>query len=149
MGNGSDSLNYKMPDNYYERYESGSANIVAIYGLLKSCEWLKKNNVLEKELDNTNYLLNKLKEINNIKLYLPKNEDIISIVSITVDGYKPDEVASILQDEFDICVRSGFHCSPYVHDFIGTTDGGTVRISLGAFNKKEEIDCLIDALNTL
>ena len=148
-GNGSDSLNYKMPDNYYERYESGSANIVAIYGLLKSCEWLKKNNVLEKELDNTNYLLNKLKEINNIKLYLPKNEDIISIVSIIVDGYKPDEVASILQDEFDICVRSGFHCSPYVHDFIGTTDGGTVRISLGAFNKKEEIDCLIDALNTL
>lgn len=148
-GNGSDSLNHKMPDNNYERYEAGSPNIVAIYGLLKSCEWLKKENILEKEIINTKYLIEELKKLNNVKLYLPDNENVLSIVSITVNDYKPDEVASILNDEFEICVRSGYHCSPYVHDFIGTKNGGTVRISLGAFNTKEDIDFLVDALKSL
>ena len=148
-GNGSDSLNHKMPENYYERYESGSANIVAIYGLLKSCEWLEKENILEKEIDNTQYLIKELKKLNNVILYLPKNENVLSIVSFTVKDYKPDEVATILNDEFGICVRSGYHCSPFVHDFIGTKDGGTVRVSLGAFNTKEDIDYLVDSLKSL
>ena len=84
-------------------------------------------------------------------LYLPDNlEKIFGIVSFNIDGYKSLEVGNILDDEFDICVRTGFHCAPLIHDFLSSLDyGGTVRISLGYFNTKKDIDDLINALKTL
>ena len=149
-GNGSDSLNHYMPERYYEKFESGSPNIVAIYGLITSCKWLKENDVFSKEVELTKYLIKQLKLNKKIKIYAPESVDLFGIVSINVEGYNPDDVANILSDEFDICTRSGFHCSPFVHEFIGSlSHSGTVRISLGAFNTTEEIDLLIDALNTL
>lgn len=149
-GNGSDSLNHMMPENFYARYESGSPNVVAIYGLIESCKWLKKNCILEKEKDLTKYLINRLSELSKVQVFVKEKADIFGIVSFSVSGYSSDDVANILADEFDICVRSGYHCSPYVHEFIGSLSfNGTVRVSLGAFNKKSEIDALIDALKTL
>lgn len=150
-GNGSDSLNHDMPENYYERYESGSPNMIAIYSLLKSIEWIKQNNLKEHQEKLTKYLIEKLQENQSIKIYIPSDiSKIFGIVSINVDGYNPDDVAYILNEEFNICVRSGFHCSPFVHEFIDSIDkSGTVRISIGAFNFTDEIDKLIDALNTL
>lgn len=150
-GNGSDSLNHFMPEDYYQRYESGTLNVVAIYSLLESIKWLKANNVFSHGKALTNYLIEELSKIKNVTTYLPSDKTkIYNIVSFNVDGYKPEDVAYILSNEFDICVRSGFHCSPFVHDFLKTKDaGGTVRISLGAFNNKDEIDVLLSALKSL
>ena len=149
-GNGSDSLNHEMPKQGYQRYESGSPNSVAIYGLNASCDWLSKNDVLKHELELTNYLIDRISKINKIKLYLPSDNKVIGIVSFSVDGYSSDDVSTILSEEYNILVRSGYHCSPFVHEFIGSLETkGTIRISLGAFNTKEEIDILIDALITL
>lgn len=149
-GNGSDSRNHDMPENNHERYESGSPNVVAIYGLKTSCEWLVNNNVLEHEEKLTRYLLSKLKTINKVSLYTPKNEDdILGIISFNIEGYSPDDVGDILYSEYGICVRTGFHCSPFVHELIKTVEiGGTVRVSVGAFNSERDIDVLIDALKT-
>ena len=150
-GNGSDSLNHNMPESGHERLEAGSPNIVAIYGLLQSTKWLKENDVLDHEKNLTDYLLQSLDSLDKIVIYKPISYNkLLGIVSINVEGYTSDEVASILSDEFDISVRSGYHCSPFVHDFIGSNKfKGTVRISLGAFNTKEDIDKLISALKTL
>lgn len=149
-GNGSDSLNHYMPLKGYARYESGSPNVIAIYSLLKSIEWLKANYDYEKEIKLTHYLIDKMSSIPKVKLFLPENKNVFGIVSFAVEGYTSDDVASILSEEFDIKVRSGFHCSPFVHSFIGSEDyKGTVRISLGAFNTSEDIDKLYDALLTL
>jgi len=47
-------------------------------------------------------------------------------------------------------ITTGFHCAPYVHDFIGSRmQSGTVRISLGIFNTMEEIDALVKALGEI
>lgn len=149
-GNGSYSLNPKMPENTYRRYESGTPNIIAIYSLIKSIEWLKDNNVLSHEIELVKYCLEKMREIDKIKVYMPPIDKNLGIISFNVDGYTPDEVGDILSDEFDICVRTGYHCSPLVHEFIGTKElGGTVRVSFGAFNTKKDIDALISALETL
>ena len=80
---------------------------------------------------------------------MPNSENVVGIISIGINGYKSDDVGSILYDEFGICVRTGYHCSPFVHQFIGSKDyGGTIRISLGFFNSIEDIDELIKALET-
>lgn len=149
-GNGSHSLNPKMPDNTYRRYEAGTHNIVAIYSMIKSIDWLKENDVLAHESKLLKYCLEKFGEIDKINVYIPPFEKTLGIISFNVDGYSSEEVGDILSDEFDICVRTGYHCSPLVHDFIGTKElGGTVRVSFGAFNTLEEIDALVNALKTL
>ena len=92
-----------------------------------------------------------LKRISKVKIFIPKDENkCVGVVSIGVDGYLSDEVGQILNDEYEICVRTGFHCAPLVHDFIDSKlYNGTVRISMSYFTTKEEIDCLIKAIKSL
>ena len=140
-----------MPEEFPNRYESGSSNIVAINGLNTSLDWIAKQNILEKEKELTNYLIENLKRISKVKIFIPKDENkCVGVVSIGVDGYLSDEVGQILNDEYEICVRTGFHCAPLVHDFIDSKlYNGTVRISMSYFTTKEEIDCLIKAIKSL
>lgn len=148
-GTGSDSLNPEMPKVLPFKYEAGSPNVVACYGLIASARWLKEEKALEHVRFLTQYLVKRLSEIKKLKIFKGLNE-IIGIVSIHIEGYKASEVGFILANEFDICVRTGYHCAPLIHEFIGSLESeGTVRISLGAFNTQEDIDKLIEALKTL
>lgn len=150
-GTGSDSLNLEMPEKGVDHLEAGSKNIVAIYGLLKSTQWVKENDIEAKEIELSNYLYTALKRNKRIKIYAPTNYNNCSgIISFNVEGYLAEEVGNILDEEYDICVRTGYHCCPYVHDFIGSKEfNGTVRVSFNYFNTKEEIDKLVEALDTL
>lgn len=150
-GTGSDTLNHFMPDSGYERYESGSPNVPAAYGALAGLKWVKQNDIESKEKELTKYLIDSLESLDKISMYVPKNrEKIIGIVSISVDGYSAEEVGNILSDEFDICIRTGYHCAPLVHEFINSTiNGGTARISISGFSSISDINALIDALKTL
>ena len=149
-GTGSDSLNLNMPDNIPYRYEAGSLNSVGIYSINCALDFLQKSNFASIKYELTDYCINKLKELKNIEIYLPENYIPNGIVSFNVIGYTSDEVGTILSEEFGICVRTGFHCAPYIHDFIGSKKySGTVRVSFNGFNSKKEIDQLIDALNEL
>ena len=150
-GTGSDSLNVRMPEDGSQRYEAGSLNAVAITGLHESILWLKKNDVLKHEKELTDLLIHSLQSIDKVKLYLPEDkEKVLGIVSFNLEDYHAGEVGEILAEDFGICARTGFHCAPFVHNFIGSLDdGGTVRISIGYFNTKKEIDLLINALEEL
>lgn len=150
-GTGSDSLNLNMPNEEPNKYEAGSKNIVAIIGLLESLKWLENTEVEEKEKELTKYLYKKLKNVKKVIVYTPVDEKkCIGILSINVQGYSAEEVGSILDEEFDIAVRTGYHCAPLIHDFINSMEfNGTIRISLNYFNNKQDIDKLIEALNTL
>lgn len=150
-GTGSDSLNLDMPEESPTRFESGSANIVAISGLNASLDWLNTKKIYEEEKKKTDYLISQLKKNYKVRIYIPEDiKRIFGVVSFSVNGYSSDEVGKILNDEFEICVRTGYHCAPLVHDFIGSKDSnGTVRVSLSYFTTKKEIDMLIDAINSL
>ena len=149
-GNGSDTLNHNMPESGHERYETGSPNVPAVYGNLAGLKWLKNNNVEKHEVELTHYLIDSLESIEKVSIYAPNDKrKLFGIVSISVDGYTADEVGHILADEFDICIRTGFHCAPLIHEFLNSTiNGGTVRISISGFSKKEDVDALISALKT-
>ena len=62
-----------------------------------------------------------------------------------------EELKVVLEDEdFDIAVRTGYHCAPYIHKYLDDEKYlGTVRISLGQYNTKNDIDQLIDAISEL
>ena len=150
-GTGSDSLNPEMPEQGYGRYEAGSMNSVAVAGLHKSLEWLNETDVFTHEKRLTEYLISCLKRLDNVHLFLPIDTSrILGIVSIAVKGYSSTDVGMILSEDFNICVRTGYHCAPLIHDFIGSKESlGTVRISIGAFTKEEDIDYMINALEQI
>lgn len=153
-GTGSDSLNLNMPEQLPDLYEPASHDIVSISALNASLSWIidkSIHNIYIHKKELTDYIIQRLSELSSVSLYLPENrENHIAIISLTHTDYRPEELAYILDNDFDIAVRSGYHCAPYVHKLIGTEDnGGTVRISIGFFNTKDDIDSLINALREL
>lgn len=151
-GTGSDSTNLDMPNDGHLKYEAGSYNIQAIAGLNAAIKWISETKIdviYNKEKELTDYLVSKLKEIEEIELYVPHNRSKhISIVSFNIIGYSAEDVANILDQDFNISVRAGHHCAPYIGKFLNANQG-VVRVSLSYFNDKDDVDTLISAINDI
>jgi cysteine desulfurase family protein len=150
-GTGSDSLNLSMPLDSPERYEAASKDIVAIAGLNEALKVLDVQGNYKKEKELTVYTVGELKNINGVKLYAPVNpERHIGVISFNVEGYKAEDIGLILDEDFDIAVRTGYHCAPYIHKYLNDLDYlGSVRIGVGKYNSKGDIDCLLKAINEI
>ena len=150
-GTGSASLTLDMPEEAPGRYEASSTNVVAIAGLNASLKGLDINEHRKTLRELTVYLLEALNSIPSVNLMGTFDTDkTLGIVSFVVEGYQSDEVGIILDDEYDIAVRTGYHCAPYIHDYLGDKPyHGTIRIGIGQFNTKEDIDALISAIKSL
>ena len=148
-GTGIDSANPDVPSTIPERYEIGSQNILGIAGLYAALEWNKEigiSNIYAKEQDNHNKLLTILKKYENIKVILPADDvQTVGVVSCVFDGYSSDNIGQILSEQ-GIEVRTGLHCAPTAHKFLGTFPAGTVRFSVGYFNTNEDFEKLDDVL---
>lgn len=152
-GTGSDSLNLRMSDSFPDGFELGSPNIIAIASLNESLKWLlhtTQEHIEKQKKKLTERLITGLMRC-GATLYMPANEvEHTSIVSFNIPGYEPNEVGTILSEDFDIAVRTGYHCAPYVHNLIGSLDThGTVRVSVGFFNTEADIDALIAAVSDI
>lgn len=150
-GTGSDSLNLDMPQSSSLKYEMASSNIVAIAGLDAALGELDIKSIYEHEIELTRYLIDEMKKMWGITLYLPKNEDKqVGIVSFNLEGYSAEELGVILDEDYDIAVRTGYHCAPYIHKWLkDEKELGTVRVGVGRYTTKEEIQRLILALDDI
>jgi cysteine desulfurase family protein len=148
-GTGIDSASEDLPSTIPQRYEVGSPNIMAIAGLNASLHWIKEigiQSIHAKECENHSKLLKILEKYDNIRVEpFGKKYDAIGVVSCTFDGYSSDSIGQILSDK-GIAVRTGLHCSPNAHKFLGTFPSGTVRFSLSYFNSDEDFIALDEAL---
>lgn len=126
--------------------------------------WQKKfQQDLRREQELRQYLEEKLSKIPGVILYLGKceqeKESIVKervveertgIVPINIEGYKAADVGMVLDEDYNIAVRTGYHCAPLIHKYLKDEDyAGVVRISLGKFNTKEEIDYLVKAVEEI
>lgn len=147
-GTGSDSLNLEMPSGKETRYESASCNIVAVAGLNAALKVIDPDACMAHEKELGDYLIKKLSEIRSVKMYVPKDrESHVGIVSFVVDGYISEDVGMILDEDFDIAVRTGYHCAPFIHKYLKDENTlGTVRVGLGQYNKIEQIEQLVNAI---
>lgn len=149
-GTGSDSLNLNMASDLPMGFEVGSANIIAISSLNASLKWLKATGmsvIAEKKAKLMEYLIHRLRDA-GVKMYLPTHHT--SVLSFNIDGYSANDVGTILSEEYDVAVRTGYHCAPYIHDLIDSHPyGGTVRVSVGYFNTTDDIDLLLDGIRSL
>lgn len=152
-GTGSRSEELIQPDIIPDRYESGTPNSPGIAGLAKGIEFILEaglNNIRSHEEALTQYFIDELKKIEGVKIYGPHNaKEQAAVVSINIKEEDSSEIAYILDKVFNIAVRPGLHCAPYAHKTIGTFEQGTVRFSIGYFNKKEELQQVIAAIKEI
>lgn len=152
-GTGGDSAYEYQPDYYPNHLETGTSNVSGIAGLREAIKFLNKEgieNIHNKEKELTKYALEKLETVKDIEIYGPKDcEKMLSVISFNIKDKRPEDVGSILDQKYDIMLRAGLHCAPTAHSVIGTKERGTLRIGLGYFNEKEDIDKLVEALNNL
>ena len=143
-----------MPESIPGRYEAGSYNLYAIAGLNAGIKWINEQgieNIYKHKKELTDYLVDELLQNDEIELYIPEDRNKhIGVLAFNVAGYISDEVGKILSDEYDISVRTGHHCAPLIGEFLGGEAlNGTVRISMGIFNIKSDLNEAIEEINNL
>ncbi|MBU3181357.1 aminotransferase class V-fold PLP-dependent enzyme [Clostridium psychrophilum] len=148
-GTGSESFSMNQPDFLPDRFESGTLNTPGIAGLYEGIRFIRKvgiENIRKHEIMLVEYLVEELSKLSYINIYGGcdyKNRG--AVVSLNIDNVDVSEVGELL-NKHKIAVRTGFHCAPLIHNIIGTSKRGTVRISPGYFNNLEDIEELIKAL---
>ena len=148
-GTGVDSANLDMPSEIPVRFEAGSHNIHAIAGLHAALIWIKEtgiDRIRQQEYDTTKELLRILKSHYNIStVRCPDEEKNIGVISCVFDGYSSDSIGQVLSNH-GIAVRTGLHCAPESHRFLGTAPSGTVRFSISYFTNNHDLEALDDVL---
>jgi cysteine desulfurase/selenocysteine lyase len=107
-------------------------------------------NIYSKELGLAKRLHDGLISIRGVQVYpLTLHDSWVPIMLCNVDGMDPEDLSSILDGDFGIAARAGLHCAPLVQEDLGTSPKGGVRFSLGPFNTDEDIDKVLEAMNTI
>ncbi|HJN07487.1 MAG TPA: aminotransferase class V-fold PLP-dependent enzyme [Pirellulaceae bacterium] len=153
-GTGTQSETDLQPDSLPDKYESGNHNVPAIVGLGAAVNQLRAKGigVVEQHARTLlTSLLEGLAEIEQVTLHGPADARRQSAIqSVSVAGYDPQEVATMLDEAYSIQVRAGLHCAPLMHDALGTrAHGGTLRLSLGQFNTLDQIETVITGMTEL
>jgi len=149
-GTGSFSEQDIQPEGCPDRYESGTQNLPGIAGLAAGIEFIQERgmaNIREHELALASMLEDGLEKFPALQLFKPKVRG-TSAVSFRVAGLNPADLAFLLDQGFDIAVRSGLHCAPMAHRTLGSFPEGTVRVSPGPFTTEAEIEQFLRAISS-
>ena len=154
-GTGGDSAHPTQPVEYPHALEAGTPNTVGIAGLGEAVRFVNGRGVVslgDHERDLAARLWIALEHDARVTLYGQRPAAGVTrtgVVSFNLQGHPPSEVGAILDASFGIAVRTGLHCAPGTHRLIGTFPDGSVRVSPGPFNTREEIDSLVGAIGEI
>jgi len=150
-GTGSRSDSAQQPGELPDRYESGNQNVPGILGLGAGLAYLQQrgvDDIARHDRALTARLIARLSEVPGVTIYGPQDPARrTGVVSISLAGYDPQELAMLLDAAGGIQVRAGLHCAGLMHRALGTAEGGgTIRFSPGPFTTPEHIDAAAEAV---
>ena len=153
-GTGVRSAHLGHLNEYPYRLEYGTLNLLGVGGLYAGVKWITEQgitNIHEREMDLWEHLVTEIKKINGVITYCANGrENKNPVVSFNIQGFEASDVGTMLDVDYNIAVRTGLQCAPYVHKQIGTFGiHGTVRMSIGAFTTEEEIEEAIKAIREI
>ena len=127
------------------KFEAGTPNITSVIALGAALNLIEKiglPNIASWEKELLFYATSRLNEIPGMKIYGEAGEK-SSVISFNIESKHPYDVGMLL-DKLGIAVRTGHHCADPVMQHFDIS--GTIRISFGMYNTKEEIDLFTEAL---
>ena len=128
------------------KFEAGTPDYVATHGLAKALDYvsdLGMDNILAHEQDLTHYALQQLREIEGMHIYGHAGDSGDAVISFNVGNIHHMDLGTLL-DQLGIAVRTGHHCAQPLMDRLGVL--GTVRVSFGLYNTREEVDTLVSGI---
>lgn len=148
-GTGTNSLELHQPNFSPEKYESGTICAPAILGFGAGIDFVEENfvNIKEKMEDLTTYLHYEFSKL-PIEIYT-STENANGVFAFNIPNMNSNEVATYLNDKYEICVRGGYHCAPFKHKALGTIEQGAVRVSFSIANTFQEVERLNLAIKHL
>jgi len=138
-----------------EKFEAGLQNYAGAIGAGAATEYLLSIGMKEIETHERSLLDVALKKMLNMEHVHILGTDDISIktglVTFSVDTVpSAHDVATFLNDEFNIMVRSGWHCVGPFHYQMGIDPKkGTARASFYLYNNMDDVKAFLDGLETL
>ena len=150
-GTGTTSESLEMPVKIQDQVEVGTSDFPAVVALLAGCRWLKEEGLKSVVASCRGFAqacYDELSDIPGVRVISPDPASGAlgpPIISMVCKGYSPAEVAALFEQISGVQVRSGYHCAARIHEFLGTSQGGTVRISFGPFSGIEDVEAIISA----
>jgi cysteine desulfurase / selenocysteine lyase len=123
------------------RFEAGTPHIVGVVGLHAAIDYVDGIGLERIHAHETALVTQAraaLAQLNSVKLFGPA--DSAGIVSFSVEGVHPHDVATIL-DEANVAIRAGHHCAQPLMDNLGVP--ATARASFGVYNGADDIAALV------
>jgi cysteine desulfurase family protein len=149
-GTGGDSSNETQPREFPYFLEGGTPNVLGVAGLSAGIQYVTGqglNKIREHEVALTERLWRRLEEMSGFQIFGHRDPARrVGTLSFRSDTLPAAEIGGILDQAFDIAIRPGLHCAPYIHRSMGTFPEGTVRVSPGPFSTEADIDQLVAAL---
>lgn len=127
------------------KFEAGTPNFVGSYALHKAIEYMQTigfEAIEAHERKLTEYCESRLAGIEGVHIYAA-GQPKAGVISFNVGTIHPFDIGTLL-DQQGVAVRTGHHCAEPLIDELGVP--GTVRVSFGLYNDKEDIDAFIAAL---
>lgn len=141
-GTGSSSKLSYMPDFLPDAGEAGTHNMPGISGLSAGLDFVMSTGterILRHEKELIGYLIPRLSAIEGLRVFASGDSAFQAGVLSLLPEHMDCEYYADLLSQYGVAVRAGFHCSPCAHDSAGTYDTGTVRVSVSAFNTRDEM----------
>lgn len=147
-GTGVQSDLAEMPANLPTRFEAGTPNDPAIAGLSTALAWNAEHPLAAEEITaKVERLAAGLTALGAevIAVTPPRTP----VVSFTLPNWAVEDIGEMLYKSFGIICRTGLHCAPLIHNYLGTAPTGTIRISLSRFSADKDVDYCLQAVGTL
>jgi cysteine desulfurase / selenocysteine lyase len=153
-GTGGDSSSATQPTLLPYLLEGGTPNVLGVAGLAAGIAWVADrgpDNVREHEVGLLQQVVDWVLASGSWRLagrWEPQTH-VGALSLIAPDSLAPQDLGAILDTSFDIAVRPGLHCAPYIHRALGTFPDGTLRLSPGPFTTPEDISAFLSALSEI
>lgn len=136
-----------QPNDLPHKFEAGTPAIAEAVGFGAAVDYLSgvgMDAIAAHESQITAYALERLTEVPGLAPYGPDAAHKGGVVSFTMEGVHPHDVAAIL-DRDGIAVRAGHHCAMPLHQKLCLP--ATTRASFYLYNTLEEVDLLVAGLH--
>lgn len=150
-GTGVNSMSLEQGDEMPEKFESGTVNFPGIMGISAGIDFIKArgtDKIYNHEISLCKRVHDCLKANPKIFVFWSDDEVCAPVISFLIKGVDSGIVAEKL-NERGIAVRAGYHCSPFAHKTLGTSETGTVRISPGIAVNNRQIDYFCNVVNSI
>lgn len=128
------------------KFEAGTPNVGGAVGLAAALDYLESlglEAVASHEDELLAHALERLVEVPGLRL-VGEPAERAGVISFVVDGVHAHDIGTVL-DQHGVAIRTGHHCAEPVVQHYGLP--ATARASVGAYNTREDMDLLVEALH--